>query len=103
MLLRSLELVFSLIAFSRIKYIRHAVSILAVKNICEKIYVLYFARSQFSRMYNDYPRYFKIRYLLWVYILDGDIMAIEYTLSIIKPDAVVKNVIGQIYTRFEQA
>lgn len=27
----------------------------------------------------------------------------ERTLSIIKPDAVVKNVIGQIYTRFEQA
>lgn len=27
----------------------------------------------------------------------------EYTLSIIKPDAVAKNVIGQIYTRFEQA
>ncbi|HQT81650.1 MAG: nucleoside-diphosphate kinase [Ferrovum sp. 37-45-19] len=30
-------------------------------------------------------------------------MAIERTLSIIKPDAVEKNVIGQIYTRFEQA
>ena len=30
-------------------------------------------------------------------------MAIERTLSIIKPDAVVKNVIGQIYTRFENA
>lgn len=28
-------------------------------------------------------------------------MAIERTLSIIKPDAVVKNVIGQIYSRFE--
>ncbi len=28
-------------------------------------------------------------------------MAIERTLSIIKPDAVAKNVIGQIYTRFE--
>ncbi|MCY7371622.1 MAG: nucleoside-diphosphate kinase [Polaromonas sp.] len=28
-------------------------------------------------------------------------MAIELTLSIIKPDAVAKNVIGQIYTRFE--
>ncbi len=27
----------------------------------------------------------------------------ERTLSIIKPDAVAKNVIGQIYTRFEQA
>ena len=28
-------------------------------------------------------------------------MAIERTLSIIKPDAVAKNVIGQIYARFE--
>ncbi|WP_420465188.1 nucleoside-diphosphate kinase [Panacagrimonas sp.] len=30
-------------------------------------------------------------------------MAVEHTLSIIKPDAVGKNVIGQIYSRFEQA
>ena len=30
-------------------------------------------------------------------------MAIEQTLSIIKPDAVAKNVIGRIYDRFEQA
>lgn len=30
-------------------------------------------------------------------------MSIERTLSIIKPDAVAKNVIGQIYTRFESA
>lgn len=30
-------------------------------------------------------------------------MAIERTLSIIKPDAVAKDVIGEIYTRFEQA
>ena len=29
-------------------------------------------------------------------------MAIEQTLSIIKPDAVSKNVIGQIYSRFEK-
>jgi len=29
-------------------------------------------------------------------------MAVERTLSIIKPDAVAKNVIGEIYTRFEQ-
>ena len=28
-------------------------------------------------------------------------MAIQRTLSIIKPDAVAKNVIGQIYSRFE--
>ena len=30
-------------------------------------------------------------------------MAIERTLSIIKPDAVSKNVIGEIYSRFEKA
>ena len=30
-------------------------------------------------------------------------MAIERTFSIIKPDAVAKNVIGEIYTRFERA
>jgi nucleoside-diphosphate kinase len=30
-------------------------------------------------------------------------MAIERTFSIIKPDAVAKNVIGQVYSRFEQA
>ncbi len=30
-------------------------------------------------------------------------MAIERTLSIIKPDAVAKNVIGKIYTHFEEA
>ena len=30
-------------------------------------------------------------------------MALERTLSIIKPDAVQKNVIGQIYARFEAA
>ena len=29
--------------------------------------------------------------------------AVERTLSIIKPDAVAKNLIGQIYSRFEQA
>ena len=30
-------------------------------------------------------------------------MAVERTLSIIKPDAVAKNIIGQIYSRFEGA
>ena len=30
-------------------------------------------------------------------------MAVERTLSIIKPDAVAKNLIGEIYTRFENA
>ena len=30
-------------------------------------------------------------------------MGVERTLSIVKPDAVAKNVIGEIYTRFERA
>lgn len=30
-------------------------------------------------------------------------MPIEFTLSIVKPDAVAKSVIGEIYTRFEKA
>lgn len=30
-------------------------------------------------------------------------MSVEFTLSIIKPDAVAKNVIGDIYSRFEKA
>ena len=30
-------------------------------------------------------------------------MAVERTISIIKPDAVAKNVIGDIYNRFEKA
>lgn len=30
-------------------------------------------------------------------------MSVERTLSIIKPDAVTKNIIGEIYTRFEKA
>jgi len=30
-------------------------------------------------------------------------MAVERTLSIIKPDAVAKNAIGEIYARFEKA
>ena len=30
-------------------------------------------------------------------------MAVEQTLSIIKPDAVAKNVVGEIYSRFEKA
>ena len=30
-------------------------------------------------------------------------MAIERTLSIVKPDAVAKNVVGEIFARFEKA
>jgi len=29
-------------------------------------------------------------------------MALERTLSIVKPDAVAKNIIGEIYSRFEK-
>src|SRR5262249_15635540 len=34
---------------------------------------------------------------------EKQLMALERTLSIIKPDAAAKNVIGQIYSRFENA
>jgi nucleoside-diphosphate kinase len=34
---------------------------------------------------------------------DDDSMAIERTLSIVKPDGVRKNLIGEVYRRFEQA
>lgn len=38
-------------------------------------------------------------FFIWSFIK----MAVERTLSIVKPDAVAKNVIGQIYSRFENA
>jgi nucleoside-diphosphate kinase len=38
-----------------------------------------------------------------VFILSEPSMPVERTLSIIKPDAVARNVIGEIYTRFERA
>jgi nucleoside-diphosphate kinase len=34
---------------------------------------------------------------------DNDSMALERTLSIVKPDGVQKNLIGEVYRRFEQA
>lgn len=34
---------------------------------------------------------------------DDDSMALERTLSIVKPDGVQKNLIGEVYRRFEQA
>jgi nucleoside-diphosphate kinase len=40
---------------------------------------------------------------MWLLSLGEFAMAIERTLSIIKPDAVAKNVIGEIYSRFEKA
>jgi nucleoside-diphosphate kinase len=44
-------------------------------------------------------------FLLVVYLIDflEFSMAIERTFSIVKPDAVAKNVIGKIYSRFEEA
>ncbi|TCU94530.1 nucleoside diphosphate kinase [Paracandidimonas soli] len=41
--------------------------------------------------------------IVFILFFIGFYMAIERTLSIIKPDAVAKNVIGQIVARFEQA
>jgi len=38
---------------------------------------------------------------IFTHLLENMIMAVERTLSIIKPDAVAKNVIGKIYSRFE--
>jgi nucleoside-diphosphate kinase len=38
-----------------------------------------------------------------VFILSEPSMPVERTLSIIKPDAVARNIIGEIYTRFERA
>lgn len=35
--------------------------------------------------------------------ISDELMSIERTLSIVKPDAVGKNVIGEIYSRFEKA
>jgi nucleoside-diphosphate kinase len=48
-----------------------------------------------------------LKYMSQVYLAHlakfGVTMANERTLSIIKPDAVAKNVIGEIYSRFEKA
>ncbi len=38
----------------------------------------------------------------FIYFLETITVAIERTISIIKPDAVAKNVIGEIYSRFEK-
>jgi nucleoside-diphosphate kinase len=43
----------------------------------------------------------RVYVILSAYI--GVVMAIERTLSIIKPDGVAKNIIGKIYSRFEKA
>jgi nucleoside-diphosphate kinase len=46
----------------------------------------------------------EFRFKLPYFIIFGDTyVAIEQTISIIKPDAVAKNVIGKIYSRFEDA
>jgi nucleoside-diphosphate kinase len=48
--------------------------------------------------------FLRVTFLVFNFIfLEFNVMAIERTLSIIKPDAVAKNVIGQIYSRFENA
>jgi hypothetical protein len=40
-------------------------------------------------------------YFFTILFPENNKMAVERTLSIIKPDAVAKNVIGKIYSRFE--
>jgi nucleoside-diphosphate kinase len=45
----------------------------------------------------------KIIFKRFFYLMTEFHMAVERTVSIIKPDAVAKNVIGQIYARFEGA
>jgi nucleoside-diphosphate kinase len=42
-------------------------------------------------------------FYIYFYLIGEKPVAIERTISIIKPDAVAKNVIGQIYSRFENA
>ncbi|CAK0752616.1 nucleoside-diphosphate kinase [Gammaproteobacteria bacterium] len=44
-----------------------------------------------------------LRFRGFFWSLEFHCMAVERTLSIIKPDAVAKNLIGEIYRRFEQA
>jgi nucleoside-diphosphate kinase len=48
------------------------------------------------------PGGFRARFFIFRQQVEEN-MALERTLSIIKPDAVAKNVIGQIYARFEHA
>jgi nucleoside-diphosphate kinase len=47
-------------------------------------------------------RGFRAHFFIFCHRIE-EAMALERTLSIIKPDAVAKNVVGQIYARFEQA
>jgi nucleoside-diphosphate kinase len=46
---------------------------------------------------------FKLFHFTYHLLSGAFAMAVERTLSIIKPDAVAKNVIGEIYSRFEKA
>jgi nucleoside-diphosphate kinase len=55
---------------------------------------------QFPAKISSYPVFLTLYFdLIFLELL----MAIERTLSIIKPDAVAKNVIGKIYSRFEDS
>jgi nucleoside-diphosphate kinase len=56
-----------------------------------------------TRCIDPTPEQARIFGLLVKLLIQENFMAIERTLSIIKPDAVAKNVIGQIYARFEGA
>jgi nucleoside-diphosphate kinase len=60
-------------------------------------------RALFSRLFKEFPRFFNPLVLFFHLnsYPEHCTMAVERTLSIIKPDAVAKNVIGKIYSRFE--
>jgi nucleoside-diphosphate kinase len=56
-----------------------------------------------EKRWNTEPSFKPHRYN-WRFFFQEELnMTIERTLSIIKPDAVAKNVVGQIYSRFESA
>jgi nucleoside-diphosphate kinase len=60
------------------------------------------SKTSFIKIIKNAKILFFCKLFIFYYLLEFH-MAVERTLSIIKPDAVAKNVIGQIYTRFENA
>ncbi len=64
-------------------------------------FICHAARAR--RFLSSCPRAIVLNYLEKLYRAGEATVAVERTLSIIKPDAVAKNVIGQIYSRFEAA
>jgi len=58
-------------------------------------------RALFLHIFNPLPHLHGLAGIPYLTPLGEIQMAVERTLSIIKPDAVAKNVIGKIYSRFE--